>query len=185
MVRLYRGQVPTLSSEIIRTLRAGGEIEVESARVIEAEKDLAAVLDEFIRTDMAVLNEAKDILAMRREPRSNMGRIRREVAARYNHQLGDEGMSWVQHQLIECILATNNIEEIYADDATLLRIIRESFDKVLVSEDALHEEVRSRMKNLKEGTPAYEVQYQKTMRDIRRKHGLTRRTEEEYNAGRK
>lgn len=175
MVRLYRGQVPKLSAEIIKRLVDGEDIDIEQTRIPEAEKDIGAVIEEYLRNDMRVLNRAKDLLADRRESRESLGRIRREIAVEENHQLGDEGIRWVQHQIIECLIASPNVEEIYGDDVALLKRIREAFDKVLISEEDLDQEVRGRIRNLEEGTPAWDLKYQEVMREIRRKHGLSGR----------
>lgn len=173
MVRLYRGQIPKLSAEIIHTLIAAGELEVEPSKVPEAEADVGSVMEEYLRNDMKVLNRAKDILSARRESREALGRLRREVATETNHLLGDEGIRWMQHQIIECLVASPNVEEVFGDDVSLLKRIRDSFDKVLVSEDVLDAEVRGRLKNIQEGTPAWDIKYKEIMQEVRRKHGLT------------
>ena len=183
MVRLYRGQVPKLSAEIIQILIASGDLEIELAKIPEAEKDIGSVMEEYLRNDMKVLNRAKDILSARRLSREAMGKVRREVAAEYNHQLGEEGTRWMQHQIIECLVATPNVEEVYGDDVALLKRIREGFDRVLVSEDVLDAEVRGRMKNLREGTPEFELKYQEVMREVRLKYGLIKPREKRSGPG--
>lgn len=173
MVKLYHGQVPRLAQEIISALVQGGELDITPAKVPEAEKDIAAVMDEYIRAEQRVVNRAKDLLAERRESREVLGRLIREEATAHGHQRGEEGIRWVQHQIIEVLMASPNVEELYGDDAALLKKIRDAFDRVLVSEETLDAEVRARLKNVEEGTPSWDIQYQKTMREIRVKHGLS------------
>ena len=64
------------------------------------------------------------------------------------------------------------VYEIYADDATMRRKMRDILKKHMQVDEELDEEVRKRIKNLEEGTQAWELEYQKAMEQIKRKHGL-------------
>ena len=50
-MKLYRAKVPTIASEIIATLVRDGDIDVPHEMFEEAEKDLIAIMDEFMRRD--------------------------------------------------------------------------------------------------------------------------------------
>lgn len=171
-MKLYRAQIPKISHEIIQTLADGGEIELVTGGQLEAEKDIAAVMEEYVRMDMKILNDAKDMAASRLESQENLSRIRKELAERYNHPSGESGIRWMTSQIAEALMRSPHLEEVFADDDLLHKKIREIFRKSLVSDDKIDAEVRARLKNVQEGTPAWEIQYQKTLKEIRRKHGL-------------
>jgi hypothetical protein len=65
-----------------------------------------------------------------------------------------------------------HIEEIYADDATLRRKMRDILKKHMAVDEALDEEVRRRIRNLQEGTATWDVEYQKVLEQIKRNRGL-------------
>lgn len=174
MVKLYSAQIPRISQTIIRALIDQDLADIEPARVVEAERDVASVMQEYLRMDRRIMDQAKDLVSARRQGRESLGRIRRQLAKEAGHHLGDDGFRWMHHQIIEVLLASPNVEEIYADDSQLLRQLRAVFEKLLVSEDSLDAEVRARMKNVQEGTATWDIQYQKTMTEVRRKHGLIR-----------
>ena len=171
-MKLYRTQIPRIAQDIIQTLSEAGDIELVPAASAEAEKDIAAVMEEYVRQDMKILNEAKDMVASRFESQDSVGKVRRELAERAGHPTGESGMRWMAGQISEALLASPNLEEVYADDIVLGRKIREIFKKHVVADEKIDQEVRARIKNVQEGTPAWEIQYQKQLKEIRRKYGL-------------
>src|SRR5688572_26293978 len=88
-MRLYRGQVARIASEIIQTLRRDNDIEVEDTAVPEAEKDLVAIMDEYLKRDQKIVEEAKDIVDMRNLTHSDFGRVKRELCEQYGHPVGE------------------------------------------------------------------------------------------------
>jgi hypothetical protein len=172
-MRLYRSQIPRIASDIIQTLRADHDIEVEDVNVPEAEKDAIAVMDQYLKTDQRIVEQAKDIVDARRLTHSELGKIKRELCERYEHPTGDEGIRWIVAQIVESFMISNHIDEVYADDQMLRRKLYELFKRHMVDEAQMDREVRERIKNLQEGTSAWQIQYQKVMREIRRKHGIS------------
>ena len=66
-----------------------------------------------------------------------------------------------------------HVAEVFADDATLRRRMREVLKKHMSVDEELDAELRLRIKNLQEGTNAWETEYAKAMDQIKRKHGLS------------
>ena len=64
------------------------------------------------------------------------------------------------------------VEEVYADDATLRRTLKELLRRNMQADDDLDREVRRHLKHLNEGTNSFEIEYQKQLEAIKRKHGL-------------
>ncbi|MBI4511544.1 MAG: DUF507 family protein [Deltaproteobacteria bacterium] len=169
-MRLYAAKVPTISAEIVRTLIAAGDIEAESAQ--EVELDVAAVLKEYIRVDREITDRAKDVLEQRKLPYEQFGKIKRALAEEKDFGLGEEALTWVSTQLLETFMHSRNVDEVFADDATLRRRVRDVLKKHMAVDDELDAEVRQRIKNLEEGTAAWELEYGRVMQQIKQKHGI-------------
>ena len=99
-------------------------------------------------------------------------RAKREMADVRGFKMGDEGIDYIINQMIEFLLISRNIEEVFAEDHTIRRKIYQVFKKHLDVDEDIDREARSRLKHLSEGTQAWEVEYQKTVEQIRRNKGL-------------
>ena len=172
-MRLYMGQVSTISREILDTLKKSELIDVEPESRIEAQLDLESVLKEYIRTDRELNDEAREVVRQKGLGSNAFFRTKRQLAKRRNFAVGDEALEWVVGQLIEILLYSANIEEVYADDRKLRRIIGRILKSHLDVESELDKEVRGKLKNLEEGSQAWDVEYQKLMSNIKKQKGLT------------
>ena len=65
------------------------------------------------------------------------------------------------------------VEEIYSEDTKLRKTLREVLRRNMQADDDLDREVRRHLKHLSEGTSSFEVEYQKQLEAIKRKHGLS------------
>jgi hypothetical protein len=169
-MRLYSGKVDSIAAEIISTLSADGDIEVSIPA--EAQLDAAAVLKEYIRVDRELTERAKDILEIRGLSYSQLGRTKKQLADQKDFGLGEEGITWICNQLLEAFMQSKHVDEIFADDATMRRKMKEVVRRHMQVDDELDQEVRDRIKNLQEGTAAWDVEYAKVMDQIRQKHGI-------------
>src|SRR3954471_20770099 len=169
-MRLYPGQVDAIAAEIVTTLTQAGDIEVSDNN--EAQLDAAAVLKEYIRVDKELTERAKDILEIRGLPYTALGRTKRQLADQKEFGLGEDGITWICNQLVETFMQSKHVEEVYADDVTLRRKIKEIARKHMAVDDEIEQEVRARIKNLQEGTAAWDVEYAKVLDQIKAKHGI-------------
>jgi uncharacterized protein len=169
-MRLYPTKVPVISGELIRTLSDAGSIEVSNAS--EAELDVAAVLNEYIRVDRDLTNRAKDTMEARKLPYGQFGKIKRAMAEEKDFGLGEEALSWICNQLLETFMQSANIEEVFAEDVDIRRQMKDILKKHMGVDDELDAEVRQRIKNLEEGTASWELEYNRVMQQIKQKHGL-------------
>lgn len=169
-MRLYPGKVDTIAAEIITTLVQAGDIEISDNN--EAQLDAAAVLKEYIRVDKELTERAKDILEIRGLPYSHLGRTKRQLADQKEFGLGEEGLSWIANQMLEAFMSSRHVEEVFADDAILRRKIKDICKKHMSVDEAIDQEVRDRIKNLEEGTQAWDVEYGKVLEQIKAKHGV-------------
>src|SRR6201992_616635 len=166
-MRLYPGKVDTIAAEIITTLTQAGDIEVSDGN--EAQLDAAAVLKEYIRVEKELTERAKDILEIRGLPYSHLGRTKRQLADQKDFGLGEEGLTWIATQMLEAFMSSRHIEEVFADDVVMRRKIKEVCKKHMQVDEAIDQEVRDRIKNLEEGTSAWDVEYGKVLEQIKHK----------------
>lgn len=169
-MRLYTGKVDTIAGEIIAKLTADGDIETENPA--EAQLDAASVLKEYIRVDRELTDRAKDILEIRSLPSSQLFRTKKQLADQKDFGLGEEGITWICTQMLEAFMNSQHIAEVFADDATLRRKIKEICKKHMSVDEVVDQEVRDRIKNLQEGTAAWDAEYGKVLEQIKAKHGL-------------
>ncbi|HWU86106.1 MAG TPA: DUF507 family protein [Kofleriaceae bacterium] len=169
-MRLYPAKVDSIADEIITVLTQAGDIEVSDNN--EAKLDAASVLKEYIRVDKELTERAKDILEIRGLPYSHLGRTKRQLADQKDFGLGEEGLSWIANQMLEAFMSSRHVEEVFADDAILRRKIKDICKKHMQVDEAIDQEVRDRIKNLEEGTQAWDIEYGKVLEQIKQKHGL-------------
>jgi hypothetical protein len=169
-MRLYAAKVPQISAELVRTLVDANAIEIDSPQ--EVELDVASVLKEYIRVDRELTDRAKDLMEQRRLDYGQFSKLKRSLAEEKDFGLGEEAVTWIASQLLETFMHSAHVEEVYAEDAQLRRLMKDVLKKHMAVDDALDAEVRQRIKNLEEGTSTWELEYKKVMEQIRQKHGL-------------
>ena len=169
-MRLHNAKVPELARQIVDALLTEGDIETEKPGEVRA--DVQSVLEQYIRDEQQVLDRAKEVLQARNLPPSELPRLKRMVSQERGIKLGDEAIDYVLDQLVEMLMHSQNVDEIYADDITLRRKMRDPLRKHAQIDDDVQAEVRSQLKHVKEGTALWEVEYQRMLEDIRRRKGL-------------
>jgi hypothetical protein len=125
-----------------------------------------------VRLDRELTDQAKDVLEQRRLDYGQFGKIKRALAEERGLGLGEEAITWITTQALETFMQSAHVEEVFADDATLRRKVRDILKKHMAVDEELDAEVRRRIKNLQEGTQAWDLEYAKAMEQIRRKHGI-------------
>jgi hypothetical protein len=170
-MKLYTGKIPTIAAEMIQSLVETNEIEVNDAH--EAQLDVEAVLKEYVRMDREITDKAKDLLEQRKLAYGQFGKVKRSLADERGFALGEEATGWIANQILETFMQSSHVEEVYADDVALRKKLKEILRKHMMVDEELDQEVRRRIKNLEEGTQTWELEYQKAMEQIKRKHGIT------------
>jgi hypothetical protein len=169
---LYRKVIPKIARDIIRTLSSKEAIEVEESRLGEAELDLAAVIVGHLDAEEDISREAADTISRLGLPRDRFMQMKQRFAERRNVKIGEDGLGFLQNQLLEALFASKNIEEIFAEDAELRKIIRECIDKALKVSEEVEVEAKSRLKNVREGTPEWDIEYPRMIQQVKRQKGL-------------
>src|SRR3989442_13127561 len=171
-MRLYPKVIPIISREVVQRLMQDGDIEVETLRIADAEMDMSAIMREYLANEERVNQATREALERRGYDHSRFNQVKREMAEVRGFKTGDDGIDYIINQMIEFLLISRNIEEVFAEDHTIRRKIYQEFKKHLDVDEDIDREARSRLKHLSEGTQAWEVEYQKTVEQIRRNKGL-------------
>ena len=171
-MRLYPKVIPIISREAVQKLMQDGDIEVEPMRVADAEMDLSAIMREYLANEERVNQATREALERRGYDYSKFNQVKREMADVRGFKMGDEGVEYVINQMIEFLLISRNVEEVFAADNVLRQKIFSVMKKHLDVDDEIDKEARSRLKHLQEGTSAFDIEYNKTVEQIRRARGL-------------
>jgi hypothetical protein len=159
-----------MAAEMLDAIVKAKDIETDAPAEVRA--DIEAVLNQYIRDELSVNEKAKDMLSQRGLSQSEFARIKKLVADERKIKLGDEGIDYLLDQLVEMLMHSANVEEVFAEDYELRRKMREPLRRQLAEEQALIEEVRGQLRHVQEGTGLWEIEYRRMMEDVRRRKGL-------------
>ena len=163
---LSKGKVPTLASAIVRPLVGGKLIETEAPH--EVQRDIAAVLDQYLRDEQEISTKAREI-AERRGSASEVGRIKRELAKQRGVGLGDDAIDYLLGQIVEMLMNSSNVDEIFAEDHQLKLAMRKPMRAEYALGEQMEETLRKRMKHVKEGSADWEIEYQRMRDEVSRR----------------
>ena len=171
-MRLYRAKVPTIAKEVIELLSNDGDIEVLGENREEAERDLEAIMEEYLRRDSSFRTRVRDMMDRRKLPYDAYGRTRKAVAEELEHPLGDDVDRFLARQFVEAMMISRFVEEVYADDRDMYRKVLGVLKSNDVDEREIREAAQGRIKNVREGTIEYEIALEKAVRDEKKTRGL-------------
>ncbi len=167
-MRLYPGKISTIATEITAALVKAGDIEVREEEMEEVELDVSSVLKEYLRTDREITDKARDIIANRGLDYSSLNKLKRQLAERREFGLGDDAIEYLVLQIIEMLLHTTHVDEVFAEDHVLRKKMSDLLRHHMTVESDLDREVRRKIRNLQEGTASWEIEYQRTVEDLKR-----------------
>lgn len=170
-MKLYFGKIPMIAEELVRALTADDDIEVASEE--EVRLDFESILKEFVRRERQVVDEAKTRMERGGISYSLLGKTISHVSKEMGFPPQDEHLPYLVDQLMTMLFHSANVEEVYGDDIALRKKITNVLRKHTSVESELDKEVRSKIKNLEEGTGAFEVEYEKVMAQLRKRKGLS------------
>ena len=91
-MRLYRSQIPGIAEDIIATLQLDGDIVVDNDDRTDAEQDIRAIMDEYLRQESRVVQETREFMEQHQITYDQFGRIKSQFADKRSHPTGDEGI---------------------------------------------------------------------------------------------
>jgi uncharacterized protein len=166
-MKIYRRVIPKIAKDVIRALLANRAIEVEDGHRDEAELDVAGVLVDYLDTLDKVKHDAQEALQRHNLPAEMLGRVKQSIADSRKVVMGDGALEHVIDRLISGLFDSKHIEEVFMDDNELRKIVQAAVQKYLGVDEELDREVRGRLKNLREGTTEWEVEYGRLIEQMR------------------
>lgn len=171
-MHLYRKIIPKIARDVIRTLDAKKFVEIEDGKSDEAELDLAAVMVEYLNLEDRINKEARETLSRRGLNQDRFPQVRKSLAELRGVKIGDEGIENVLAQLLEALFASKNIAEVFADDGELRKLIKETMTRYLMISEDIDKEARARLKNIREGSPEWEIEYPRVVAQLKQHRGV-------------
>ncbi len=135
---IHRQVVPRVAKELLRSLRAGKAISVVPGSEDEAELAIAASL--------------LDGLTVLEAP--GEGRPSRQQ------------LEWIGSELISTLMSADPIDEVFADDATLNRLISQALTRFSSVDDAFDRTIRAQLSGHTEGSPEWEAEYLRRVESV-------------------
>ena len=166
-MRLLKERIPSVAKGIVDVLLEKELIDVASDSRSEVELDVESVLKEYRRRDHEITEKARDLVATRGLDYSQTFKIKSKLAQEHGFGLNDDAVGYLADQIVEILLQSNHVDEIFGEDTDLRGAIAPVLKKELNVDSDLDKQVKARIKNLQEGTTDYEVEYKKTMEQIR------------------
>jgi len=170
-MRLYRGKIEAIADDVIRTLSAQELIEVDNHA--EAKLDIESVLKEHLRLDREIVEEAKNRMEARGLGYGQLGRIKGQIAKERGAADGEETLPYLLEQIINILFHSNHVGEIFAEDTELRKLLTPILRKHMDVDTDLDRDVRSKIKNLEEGSSTFDVEYARVMEQMKQKRGLS------------
>src|SRR5580692_4889020 len=169
-MRLYSGKVSAIATEVVRALLASNDIEAETPKEVEA--DIAAVLNQYLSDEREVNERAKDVLERTGKSNADYQRVRALVADEKGIKVGDETLDYLLDQVVEMLMHSGNVDEVYVEDIELRRKMAPVFKRHMAVDGSLDAEVRAQLRHVREGTRDWEIEYAKVLEQVKRRKGL-------------
>ncbi len=166
-MKIYRKVIPKIAKDVVRSLLANRAIEVEDGHRDEAELDIAAVLVDYMNDLDRLTNDARELVERNSLPAEMLGRVKKSLADSRKIVLGEQSYEHILDRLIEGLFSSKNIEEVFAEDNEIRVMVRDAMTKYLGVDEELDREVRGRLKNLREGTTEWEIEYGRLIEQMR------------------
>jgi hypothetical protein len=167
---LHKSRIAPIAAEMVKNLTASERIETEAPK--EVALDLESVLGQYLQDEASVSERAKDLMAARGMPQTELGRVKKELAKQKGIQIGEDAIDYLLDQLLEMLMHSQNVDEVYAEDFELRKVMREPLRREYASTSDVEQEVRGQLKHVQEGSALWEVEYQRMLEDVKRRKGL-------------
>lgn len=171
-MKLYRTRIPEIAKKVIEELVKEGSLDVVAENRGEAELDLVAIMEEYLRRDSDLRNAVREHMSAGGIPYDKYGKVRTAMAQERQHPTGNEVERYLARQIVENFMISRFVDEVYGEDGELMRRVRGILVEFDVDERAIREEARAKVKNLAEGTVDYEIALTKAIKEVKKRHGL-------------
>jgi hypothetical protein len=164
---LTRAKLPSLASAIVKSLVDPELIETDARDAVQG--DILAVLEQYLRDEQDITTRARDVAAKRGGSPADQGRIKKELARQQGVGVGDDTIDYLLSQLLEMLMHSGSVEEIFAQDHELKLAMRAPLRKEEAAAEQVDDVVRKRLKHVEEGSSQWEVEYQRMREEVTRR----------------
>ena len=172
-MKLYATKVTPIAQETVRALLTSKEIEVEEASAQkEVVADVESVLKSYLDTERIVDDKTRELLQRTQRGPQEFGKVREQLAVHHGIKVGDETLDYLLDQVVEMLMHSSHVDEVFAEDIALRRRMAPIFKKHMAADAELESEVRAQLRHLKEGTSQWDIEYGRVLEQVRRKRGL-------------
>ena len=171
-MKLYRSRIPTIAHAVLERLSNEGDIELVPENKAEAEQDLVAIMEMYLRRDQDLREAVREEMERRAIPYDQYGKTRSEVADRWGHPVGDDVDRYLARQFVENFMISRFIDEVFSDDREIYKKILDTLKAHDVDERALRAEAEERIKNIPEGSVERQEALNRALKEVRKRHGL-------------
>ena len=166
-MKVYPGRIQIICKDIVEALMSESLIEVVPEMIEEVELDIASILKEYNRMDREITDRARDVIAERELPYSHLFKVKMRLSGERGFGIGDDAVDYLSSQVIEMLLHTAHVDEVFGEDNDLRRKMRPVFRRQMAVDSDLDVEVRNKIKNLQEGSSDWEIEYRKVMGEMK------------------
>lgn len=171
-MKLYRARIPAIAHAVLERLATEGDLELQAENRSEAEQDLVAIMEMYLRRDQDLREAVREEMERRAIPYDQYGKSRSEVADRWGHPVGDDVDRFLARQFVENFMISRFIEEVYSDDREIYKKILDTLKAHDVDERALRAEAEERIKNIPENSVERQDALARALKEVRKRHGL-------------
>tara|TARA_B100000959_G_scaffold281089_1_gene344382 strand:+ start:699 stop:1214 length:516 start_codon:yes stop_codon:yes gene_type:complete len=171
-MKIYRRVIPKIAKDVLRSLLVNKAIEITDGRRDEAELDIAGVFVEYLNNVEQLNNDTKDALVRHGFTQEMYGKVKRSLATTRKLIIDTGAQDFILERVLGALFNSENVEEIFAEDHELNKMISLSLGKYLGVDEELDREVRGRLKNLREGTAEWEIEYSNLIEQMRGQKAL-------------
>lgn len=172
-MKFYPKLCEKMGREIVEALVVNKSIELAEGMQAEAQEDFAAILREWQRQADEIGSDASALLERREWPRSKFAEARDLIAAQRKFAVReDEAIDYLIAQMLEFMMMSSHIEEVFAADNVLRKAIVTVLRRYAKIDEEIDQEVRARLKHLEEGGSDWEIQYRQIAEQVKRNKGL-------------
>lgn len=172
-MKLYRSRIPAIAHAAVSRLVTDGDIEVDPPNREEAERDLVAIMEMYVKADADLREGVRDVMERKGISYDQYGKTRSELAEQRGHPTGDDVERFLARQFLENFMISPFVNEVYAEDKDLYKKLVEVLKAHDVDERALRAEAEERIKNIPEGSVERQDALNRALKEVRKRHGLT------------
>lgn len=172
-MKIYRKKITPISESIVDTMVRDGDIEILGSLHNVVVKDVASFIENYSNEEHGISETTKTILERKGMSEAQFKKVREILADEKGIPLGDDALEYLADKIIRYFMTEDSIDEVYSEDVEMRKKIFDIFRKHIDVEEDLDREVRARIKNIPENSPIFKIEYQKVLREIKRKKGLS------------